>query len=157
MVKIGKISFILLYLLLYNKATYAQELPLFMKKKYVVLEATIGQNEVTEEAINKGGYLIFYPFDGNNEFIYLAENRPGEYTQSYGPISEITSEKEIINEHQAELVHFFWDYSNTHNSKKAKTKVVLVHIHKDGQTIFYMTIIPETGEEINYFGLVVKD
>lgn len=157
MLKIGKISFILLYMLLYNQATYAQNLPLFMKKKYVVLEATIGQSEVAEEAINKGGYLIFYPFDGNNELIYMAETRPGQYTQSYGPISELTSEKEIINENQAELIRFYWDYSNTHKSNKAKSKVVLIHIHRDGQTIFYMTIVPESGEEIKYFGLVVKE
>lgn len=111
--------------------------------KFIITDASLNKNDVTETYLDAGGYIVFYTNDEGN--LYMANVMSERDTQSFGRLysSEHSELKETYDKYEADIFYFNWSYKNDYDSKRGTAKVKLVKIYKPQGIIFSCIIIPE--------------
>lgn len=120
--------------------------------KFIITDASLNKNDVTETYLNAGGYIVFYTNDEGN--LYMANVMSERDTQSFGRLysSEHSELKETYDKYEADIFYFNWSYKNDYDSKRGTAKVKLVKIYKPQGIIFSCIIIPENLDILEYKG-----
>lgn len=120
--------------------------------KFIITDASLNKNDVTETYLDAGGYIVFYTNDEGN--LYMANVMSERDTQSFGRLysSEHSELKETYDKYEADIFYFNWSYKNDYDSKRGTAKVKLVKIYKPQGIIFSCIIIPENLDILEYKG-----
>ena len=120
--------------------------------KFIITDASLNKNDVTETYLDAGGYIVFYTNDEGN--LYMANVMSKRDTQSFGRLysSEHSELKETYDKYEADIFYFNWSYKNDYDSKRGTAKVKLVKIYKPQGIIFSCIIIPENLDILEYKG-----
>ena len=120
--------------------------------KFIITDASLNKNDVTETYLDAGGYIVFYTNDEGN--LYMANVMSERDTQSFGRLysSEHSELKETYDKYEADIFYFNWSYKNDYDSKIRTAKVKLVKIYKPQGIIFSCIIIPENLDILEYKG-----
>lgn len=121
--------------------------------KYIITEGTKNNQDISNTLTKEGAYTIFYTL-GDDKTLYLANIWPNSKSQSYGPLSNITSEKieESDEYYETDIFYFDWQYSNTYDDESGNAKVEAATIHKPEGLFFEIEIITENLDKTIYKG-----
>ena len=110
--------------------------------KFVILEAIIDGNDVTDAYLENEAFLVIY--ESANGRLSLAN--VWNESQSYGSISSLNHEyiRETSNNYETDLFTFRWSYANTYDNKKGSCLVELLKIYKKAGIAFELRMV--TGD-----------
>ncbi|MBS0647537.1 MAG: hypothetical protein JSR97_13250 [Verrucomicrobia bacterium] len=121
--------------------------------KFIITDATINNEDVTETYLDAGGYIAFYISEGGNFCMTnIMSNRYN--SQSYGLLysAQTKSLNETYKNYKADFFYYKWRYINTYDSKKGTATVKLIKVYKPQGVTFVCTIIPENLDVLVYKG-----
>jgi len=147
MKKILLFTFIAFPLFLFSQTEQKETLA-----KYIITEGVINNKDITSILTEAGAYTVFYTL--GDKTLHLANVWPNSNTQSYGPISNITSEKieESDEYYQTDIFYFDWQYTNTYDDESGNAKVEALTIHKPEGIFFAIEIFTDNLDKTIYKG-----
>lgn len=119
--------------------------------KFYVTHATHNGVDITEWAINRKIFTVFYEVD--NE-IYMANVSGINNEQSWGRIYGGSNEtqKETSTKYRTDILYFNWDYTNNYDSKSGTCKVQFIKIYKPQGIVSKLKFITESLDITEYIG-----
>ena len=119
---------------------------------FIISDATINGNDVTETYLNGGGFISFYTTDSGE--LMMANVMANRQTQSFGRLyaSKRKSLQETYGEYKADLFYFQWSYKNDYDNKRGTAKINFTKIYKPQGIVFICTIVLENLDRLVYKG-----
>lgn len=147
MKKILLFTFITFPLFLFSQTEQKETLA-----KYIITEGEENNKDITSILTKAGAYTVFYTLE--DESLHLANVWPNSNTQSYGPISNISSEKieESDEYYETDIFYFDWQYTNTYDDESGNAKVKAATIHKPEGIFFAIEIFTDNLDKFIYKG-----
>jgi hypothetical protein len=147
MKKLLLISIIAYPLLLFGQIEQKETLA-----KYIITEGEINNKDITSILTKAGAYTVFYTLA--DESLHLANVWSNSNTQSYGPMSNISSEKieETDEYYETDIFYFDWHYTNTYDDESGNAKVEASTIQKPEGIFFIIEIFTDNLDKFIYKG-----
>lgn len=122
--------------------------------KYIITEGKKNNMDITSILTIAGAYTVFYTF--GDKSLHLANVWPNSNSQSYGPMSNISSDKieESDEYYQTDIFYFDWQYTNTYDDESGTAKVEASTIHKPEGTYFILEILTDNLDKFIYKGFM---
>jgi len=121
--------------------------------RFVVLNAKKNGVDVTAWAIENGVFTVFY---NSGEQPCMANVCLGGDSQSWGPIYNLTKEKNVEHDelanHDAEVYKFLWNYTNTYDDKTGTCRVTFKKIYKPQGVVSVLKMVTESLDVTEYTG-----
>ena len=148
-----KTTVIFLLLTVLPLISYSQNQKSEELAKFIITEATINNEDVTEYHLEQSACIVFYSVK-NDDLVYMANYWEKNNTQSYGPMiaRKTRKNKETEEDYKSDEFYFSWRYTNTYDGKIGTAKVALTKIYKPNGISFVIKIIPENLDVIVYSG-----
>lgn len=121
--------------------------------KFIIQDARVNNNDISEQFVKEGAYLVIYTNKGENK-IYFANINPKQGSQSFGHIFDTHSEstEQSQTHYKNDVFKFKWSYTNDYDNKLGTATVKLVKVHKEAGIAFTCTIIPENLDVMIFKG-----
>lgn len=119
--------------------------------KFYVTHAIYNGNDITEWAINRNLFTVFYTIDKE---LCMANISGSNNEQSWGKIWGFKNETraETAKDYKVDIFYFNWNYSNSYDSKKGTCKVQFIKIYKPQGVVSKLKLITESLDVTEYTG-----
>lgn len=122
-------------------------------EKYIIIDGFSNDTSITDLLIENEAFIRFYPIDDNGTW-FLANVWPTSYSQSFGKITNLGSERTIDEGKLIDLYSFDWEYQNTYDEIRGTAKVFLVKMYLADSTIFKIEIEIDSTNILTYNGII---
>lgn len=121
--------------------------------KYIIMNASDNGEDQSDISLGQNQFIVFYTIE-DDDAIYMANVWSKDKSQSYGPISILSSEsyEETIDNYKHDIINFNWGYINSYNSDNGIASVKFTKTYRPDVITFQIRIIPQNLDVIIYTG-----
>jgi hypothetical protein len=143
---------VLLFILVQTVYAHSQN-SLNSYEKYIIIDGFSNDTSITDLLTENEALIRFYPVDNKGTW-FMANIWPKSYSQSFGKITNLGSERGFDEGKLIDLYNFDWEYQNTYDEQKGTAKVFLVKMYLPESIIFKIEIEVDSTNVLTYSGIV---
>jgi hypothetical protein len=124
-------------------------------EKYFIVDGFSNDTSITDLLTENEALIRFYPLDSKGTW-FMANIWPKSYSQSFGKITNLISQRDFDEGKVIDLYSFDWEYQNTYDEQRGTAKVFLVKMYLPKTTIFKIEIEVDSSNVLTYSGIISK-